>query len=106
MEKTTYLNEENFEEILAAKNAAVVDFYADWCGPCKAMTPIFDALAAEMADKIGFYKVNVDQNRNLAIQNRVLGIPCFLFFKEGRMVKRVDGAMSEEDFREALKVLE
>ena len=100
------MNEENFEEILAAKDAAVVDFYADWCGPCKAMTPIFDALASEMADKVGFYKVNVDQNRKLAIKNRVLGIPCFMFFKEGRMVKRVDGAMSEADFREALKVLE
>ncbi len=106
METTTYLNEENFEEILAAKNAAVVDFYADWCGPCKAMMPIFEALSLEMAEKVSFYKVNVNQNRKLAIKNRVLGIPCFLFFKEGRMVKRVDGAMSEEDFREALKVLE
>ena len=104
MNNITYLTEETYGPITTGSAAAVVDFYADWCGPCQSMTPIFEACAAEY-DKISFCKVNVDEHKKLAIQNRVLGIPCFMFFKNGKMLKRIDGAVSETAFRDALNIL-
>jgi len=104
MNAITYLTEETYEQTLAESPAAVVDFYADWCGPCKAMMPIFEACAAQY-DAVRFCKINVDEHKKLAIQNRVLGIPCFLFFKNGKMVKRIDGAVDEATFKDALNQL-
>ncbi|MBR5981772.1 MAG: thioredoxin family protein [Firmicutes bacterium] len=104
MSDITYLTEETYGPVTTGSTAAVVDFYADWCGPCQMMAPVFDACALEY-DKIAFCKVNVDEHKKLAIQNRVLGIPCFLFFKNGKMLKRIDGAVSETAFRDALNML-
>ena len=104
MENITYLTEETYGPITTGSAAAVVDFYADWCGPCQAMGPIFEACAAEY-DKISFCKVNVDEHKKLAIQNRVMGIPCFMFFKNGKMINRIDGAVPETAFRNALNGL-
>lgn len=104
MAPITYLTEESYQQFLAQAPAAVVDFYADWCGPCRSMIPIFDACAESYTD-VRFCKVNVDEQKKLAIQNRVLGIPCFLFFKNGMMVRRIDGAVDEEAFRAALDQL-
>ena len=104
MENITYLTEETYGPITTGAAAAVVDFYADWCGPCQAMLPVFEACAAEY-EKISFCKVNVDEHKKLAIQNRVLGIPCFLFFKNGKMVRRIDGAVDEASFKDALNGL-
>lgn len=104
MENITYLTEETYGPITTGSEAAVVDFYADWCGPCQAMLPVFEACAAEY-EKISFCKVNVDEHKKLAIQNRVLGIPCFMFFKNGKMVKRIDGAVDEASFKDALNGL-
>ena len=104
MNEITYLTEETYESTISGAEAAVVDFYADWCGPCKAMLPIFEACAAEY-EKIAFCKINVDEHKKLAIQNRVMGIPCFLFFKNGKMVKRIDGAVDETMFKAALNEL-
>ena len=68
------------------------------------MLPVFEACAAEY-ETISFCKVDVDNNKKLAMQNRVLGIPCFLFFKNGKMVKRIDGAVDEASFKDALNGL-
>ena len=104
MADITYLTEETYGPITTGSSAAVVDFYADWCGPCQSMIPIFEACALEY-DQISFCKVNVDEHKKLAIQNRVLGIPCFMFFKNGKMLKRIDGAVNETMFRDALNGL-
>ena len=104
MENITYLTEETYGPITTGSAAAVVDFYADWCGPCQAMGPIFEQCSVEYGD-ISFCKVNVDEHKKLAIQNRVLGIPCFMFFKNGKMLKRIDGAVPESAFRDALNIL-
>ncbi len=105
MNDITYLTAETFGPITTGAAAAVVDFYADWCGPCQAMLPVFEACALEF-DGISFCKVDVDKNKQLAIKNRVMGIPCFLFFKNGKLVKRIDGAVDETAFRAALKELQ
>ncbi len=104
MSEITYLTEETYEPTISEAPAAVVDFYADWCGPCKAMLPIYEACAQEYGS-IAFCKINVDEHKKLALRNRVMGIPCFMFFKNGKMVKRIDGAVDETTFKAALNEL-
>ena len=75
----------------------LVDFHAPWCVYCKALSPILDQLAVEYNGKIDIYKVDVDQEPELARQYRVMSIPTFLVFKEGEVVKRDMGVMSKEE---------
>ena len=75
----------------------LVDFHAPWCVYCKALSPILDQLAVEYDGKIDIYKVDVDQEPELARQYRVMSIPTFLVYKEGEVVKRDMGVMSKEE---------
>lgn len=104
-EHITYLTSENFEDVIEGAPAAVIDFYADWCGPCQAMLPIFDKLAEAYEGKIVFCKVDTDGQKRLAIQNRVMSIPCFMFYKDGTMTERHDGLLSEDDLKAKLDAL-
>lgn len=83
--------EEEFnEKVIKSDKPVVVDFFADWCGPCKMLAPVFDTLQSENED-FNFYKINVDDNQNLATTFGVSSIPCVLFFKDGEVVERSVG---------------
>ena len=84
-------------EVLKSDIPVLVDFYADWCGPCKMMAPLVHQLAEEYAGKAKIGKVNVDQNIELAQKYRVMSIPTFVFFKNGEAVKTVVGGMSKNE---------
>lgn len=99
------LTEENFEAEVVGDLPVVVDFYADWCEPCQAMTPIVDKLAEAYQGKVKFCKLNIEGQRKLAISNQVMSIPTFLFLKGGRQVDRVTGPMTDGEFEEKLKAL-
>ena len=87
------LNKQNFQnEIINNQNIALVDFYADWCGPCKVMAPIIDEIADERPD-ITVGKVNVDEQGELAMEYRVASIPTLLLFKNGKLEKTSVGFM-------------
>lgn len=89
---------ENFEaEVLNAELPVLVDFYADWCGPCKMMAPIVERLAEEYEGKLKVGKCNTDENMPLAQKYRVASIPTFMIFKEGQPAATFMGAMSEDD---------
>ena len=90
------LNEDNFkEEVLNTSETVLVDFYADWCGPCKAMSPIIDEIAEETSTvKVG--KVNVDNNGELAGQYDIVSIPTIMVFKNGEPTKTFVG-LTEKD---------
>ena len=87
-------DESNFEaEVLKSDIPVFVDFYADWCGPCKMMSPVIDKLSEEYAGKIKVGKVNVDENSDLAMKYGIMSIPNMVFFKNGEVVDRVVGAI-------------
>lgn len=95
-------NEENFEEeVLKTEETVLVDFYADWCGPCKAMSPIIDEIAEEVtAAKVG--KVNVDENSELAIKYDVASIPTIMVFKNGKPSKTFIGVTEKDAIKNEL----
>lgn len=97
------LNNENFEsEVLDSKETVIVDFYADWCGPCRMMSPIIDKIAEELQGvKVG--KVNVDNNQDLASQYDVMSIPTILIFKDGKVAKTFIGVTDKEEIKQAAK---
>jgi thioredoxin len=78
-------------DVLNASEPVVVDFYADWCPPCRAMTPAVEQLAAELAGKVKIGKLDVDLNQELAIRYGVMGIPTLGLFREGKLVDRMVG---------------
>ena len=90
------INEENFEnEVLKATKTAIVDFYADWCGPCKMMSPIIEDIAQD--DNLIVGKVNVDQNQELAIKYDVMSIPTIIIFKNGELANKIIGVHSKDE---------
>ncbi|MBP5414950.1 MAG: thioredoxin [Lachnospiraceae bacterium] len=95
---------ENFEkEVLKSELPVLVDFYADWCGPCKMMGPVVEKLADEYDKKAKVGKVNIDEEELLAAKYGVMSIPCFVIIKDGKVVDQSLGAMPKEALEEKLK---
>ena len=99
---TKAVNDSNFEnEVLNADQPVVVDFWAEWCGPCKAMSPVVDELATDMDGKLKVVKVNIDDSPNAPTKYGVRGIPTFMVFKDGQVVgTRVGGGLSKTQLAE------
>lgn len=97
------LNGENFgKEVIQSEKTVLVDFYADWCGPCKMLSPIIDEIANELGEKIKVCKLNVDENQDLAIEYEVMSIPTVIIFKDGKVANRLLGL---RDKKEILAIL-
>lgn len=90
------------KEVLEYKGIALVDFYADWCGPCRIVSPIIEELAKELTN-IKFIKIDVDENQELATQYSIFSIPTFLIFKEGKLINQLVGVLTKESFLDELK---
>ena len=91
-------NSSNFEEeVLNSEKTVLIDFYADWCGPCKMMSPIVDEIANEESDKVKVCKINVDEEPDLATKYGVMSIPTLIFFKNGEVSDTVVGLTAKEE---------
>lgn len=91
------ITSENFDkEVLDADKITVVDFYADWCGPCKMMAPIMEAVAKELGETAVVGKVNIDDNQNLAVKYQIMTIPTIAIFKNGEIVESFIGVTDKE----------
>ena len=98
------INEQNFEnEVLKSEGLVLIDFYADWCGPCKMMSPIIDEIAETMDGKLKVGKVNVDDNQNLAMKYNIMSIPTIIIFKNGSPVKSFVGLRDKNEILDSLK---
>jgi thioredoxin 1 len=96
-----YLNQENFEKEVS-EGVTAVDFYADWCMPCKMMGPLFEKLSKEYQGKMKFAKVDTQKETELPGKFEIMGIPCIIVFKDGKEAGRIVGMMPEEALKEKL----
>ena len=102
----TVWNDANFDqEVLQSDIPVLVDFYADWCGPCKMMSPVIDQISAEYAGRLKVGKINVDESPNTSAQYRVMSIPTILFIKNGQVADQVIGAVPKRQLVEKIEKL-
>jgi thioredoxin 1 len=100
------VNDANFDqEVLKSEQPVLVDFWAVWCGPCKAIAPIVEGVAATYAGKLKVAKVNVDQNGATPSRYGIRGIPTLLFFKDGKIADQVVGYVAQDVIEEKVKKL-
>jgi thioredoxin 1 len=90
------------QEVLSHKGVVLVDFYAEWCGPCKIVAPLVEEISNEMPE-VKFVKVSVDENPDLASQYSIFSIPTFLIFKDGQMVSQFAGALGKDGIAGEIK---
>ena len=99
------ITDENFDEMLNSGKPMVVDLWAEWCGPCRMVAPIIDELATEYDGKVLIGKVDIDNNSDIPSQFGVRNIPTILFFKDGKMVDKIVGAVAKSVFEEKIKTI-
>jgi thioredoxin 1 len=102
---TINLDESNFDREINSDKPVLVDFWAEWCGPCKLIAPLLDEIARENAGTVKVAKVNVDQNQSLSFKYNIRAIPSLLFFKNGQLRDQITGMTSKKDLLTRIEAL-
>lgn len=94
---------EKFNEIISGNHITLVDFFATWCGPCKAMHPVLEQLKKDLGDSIRILKIDVDKNESLSETYRIQSVPTLMLFKEGKQLWRQSGAMRMQELKNLIE---
>ena len=106
MKSTIEINEANFEtEVLKSNQPVLADFWAEWCGPCKMLSPVLEEIAAEQAERVKVVKVNVDNNPQLAARFGIQSIPTLLYFADGKVIHQTVGVAGKKAILDKLEGL-
>lgn len=98
-----HLEDKNFETAFPKTGKAVIDFYADWCGPCKMIAPVFEELSKEFEGKVEFFKVNIDKATATAEKFGVMSIPTLIYFKDGKNVDQSVGFVAKDALKKKIE---
>lgn len=99
-------NQENFKkQILEADRPVLVDFYAEWCPPCRVLSPILEEIMEKYQDKIKIAKLNIDEGRALALEYNIMSVPTLIIFRNGKEIKRIVGLLAKEELEKVLDSL-
>lgn len=98
------LNKENFKEFVNSSETVLVDFYADWCMPCKMMAKVIESIADDISNEIKIVKVNIDENLELAQEYEIMSIPTVIIFKNGKASKTIVGLRSKQELLDELNL--
>jgi thioredoxin 1 len=103
-DKIVHTNDENFEaDVLKSDKAVLLDFWAEWCGPCKMIAPLLDEAADQYADRLKIAKINIDENPNTPAKYQIRSIPTLMLFKDGAVLAQKLGAMPKKDLTDFLE---
>ncbi len=94
------MSKQSFNELIKGETPVLVDFYAEWCGPCQGMKPVLDSLSKNVGDKVKIIKIDIDKNLAAAQAYKVMGVPTFVLFKEGIILWKQAGVHSEKQLKD------
>ena len=95
--------EEKFEAIIQSDKPVLIDFFATWCGPCRAMAPVLSELRAKLGDRVTIVEIDVDEHTDLAVKMRVMGVPTFMVYKDGRQLWSEAGTITLETLKKIIE---